>query len=168
MSLVRVEGSSKRLRQPRILSVKNSGRCLTNSKKEGVLSIGKLHFRLASRLCRVHGGSNPVEIQPHYWPLRSAQHYNRYFAATEVLLIAHVLIGRKKHVEIRVLRFGQQFAVGERVPSSVFGLCDGVTRKEPGNAARRYVVKQNEHPQRNLQREWGPDQGSGRQIQVPR
>ena len=91
-------------------------------RKEGVLSIGKLHFRLASRLCRVHGGSNPVEMQPHYWPLRSAQHYNRYFAATEVLLIAHVLIGGKEHVEIRVLRFGQQFAVGERVPSSVFGL----------------------------------------------
>ena len=74
----------------------------------------------------------------------------------------------KKHVETRVLRFGQQFAVGERVPPSVFGLCDGVTRKEPGNAARRYVVVENEHPQANLQRGWGPDQGCGRQIQVPR
>jgi hypothetical protein len=72
-------------------------------RKEGVLSIGKVHFRLASRLCCVHGGSNPVEMQPHYWPLRSAQHYNRYLAATEVLLIAHVLIGRKKYVETRVL-----------------------------------------------------------------
>ena len=101
-------------------------------------------------------------------PLRSTQYCNGYSAASKILLIAHVFVGGKKNVETRTLGFGQQVAVCKRVPSSIFGLCDGVGRKEPGNAARRYVVKQNEHPQRNLQREWGPDQGSGRQIQVPR
>ena len=33
----------------------------------------------------------------------------------------------------RCFRLGQQVAIGERVPPSVFGLCDSVTRKEPGN-----------------------------------
>jgi len=37
-------------------------------------------------------------------------------------------------------------AVRQRIPSPVFGLCDNVVRKEPGNAARRYMIKENEHP----------------------
>lgn len=36
----------------------------------------------------------------------------------------------------RCFRLDQQVAIGERVPPSVFGLCDSTTRKEPSNAAR--------------------------------
>jgi hypothetical protein len=52
-----------------------------------------------------------------------------------------VFVGGKKHVEAGPLRLGQQFAVGECIPSSIFGLDDGVTRKKPGNAAGRYEIK---------------------------
>ena len=56
-------------------------------------------------------------------------------------------------------------AVGQRIPSSIFGLSDGVAGKKPSDAAGRYVIKQNEHPRGTLWRE--PDQGCARQIQVP-
>ena len=66
--------------------------------------------------------------------------------------MAYVLVGGKKYVETGPLRFGQQVAIGQRIPSSVFGLGDGVGRQEPGNAGRRYMVKENEHQQRSSRR----------------
>jgi hypothetical protein len=43
--------------------------------------------------------------------------------------MAHAFIGGKHHVETGPLRFGQQVAIAERIPSSVFGLDDGMTRR---------------------------------------
>ena len=82
--------------------------------------------------------------------------------------MAHVFVGGQKHVETGPLRFGQQVAIGEPIPSSVLGLCDGVAGKKPGNAARGYMVKENEHPEGALERGRGPGQDCARQIQVPR
>jgi len=109
-----------------------------------------VHLSIAARCGGVYGCCNSFRVQSNNRPLRSAQHHNGYFAACKVLLIAHVFIGGKKHVETGPVRFGQQVAVGERIPSSILGLCDGVAGKKPGNAARRYMVKENEHPQGTL------------------
>jgi hypothetical protein len=75
-------------------------------------------------------------MQSHEGPLRSAQNHNRYFAASKILLVSNVLVGSKKNLEPGSLRFGQQVAVGKRVPSSLSSSCDNMARKEPGNAAR--------------------------------
>ena len=52
-----------------------------------------------------------------------------------------VFVGGKKHVETGPLRFGQQVAVGDRIPFSIFGISNGVAGKKPGDAAGRYVIK---------------------------
>jgi hypothetical protein len=65
-----------------------------------------------------------IEMQFHKRPLRRAQHHKSYTASCKVLLVTHVLIGCQKHVE-----------------TGSFGL--GL--KGSGNAARCYVIKENEH-----------------------
>jgi hypothetical protein len=50
----------------------------------------------------------------------------------------------------------------------ISGFRDGVARKELGDAVRRYVIKDNEHPQANMLEERASDQGCVPQIQVPR
>jgi len=126
------------------------------------------HLDIAARCSGVYRCCNSSDVQSNNRPLRSAQHHKSNSAASEILLVAHAFVSGKKHVETRAFRLDQQVAIGQRIPSSVFGLCDSVAGKEPGNAARRYMVKENEHPQGNLRQEQGPDQGCGRQIQVPR
>ena len=104
-----------------------------------------VHFRVTARRGRVYHGCNPLDVEPHNRPLGCAQHHKGYSATCKVLLKAHVLVCGKQHIETRLFRFSQQVAVGERVPPSVFRLGDGVTLKKRGNAARRDVVKENEH-----------------------
>ena len=88
-----------------------------------------------------------------------AQYHKGDLPPSKVLLMAHVLVAGQKHVETGPLRLGQQVAIGQRIPSSVFGLNDGVGRQESGDAGRRYVVKENEHPRGDWQRGRGPGQG---------
>ena len=104
-----------------------------------------VHFRVAARRGRVYRGCNPLDVEPHNRPLGCAQRYQGYSATCKVLLKAHVLVCGEQHVETRFLRLPQQVAVGERVSPSVSRLGDGVTLKKPGNAAKRDVVKENEH-----------------------
>ena len=106
-------------------------------------------------------------MQTKHRPLRSAQHYQGDSTASEVLLIPHALVGGEEHVKTRAFRLSQQIAVGERVPSQVFRPGDAVAGKQARNAARRYTVKENEHPQENLRDRQAQDQDCGRQIPVP-
>jgi hypothetical protein len=50
--------------------------------------------------------------------LRGTQHDEGYAAASEVLLITHVFVSCKQHVETGPLRFGQQDAVGYSIFTS--------------------------------------------------
>ena len=119
--------------------------------QQRALLVRDVHLGIAAGRGGVHGGGDDVEVQSNTRPLRSAQHHKGYSAARKVLLIAHILVGGEKYVETGPLRRCQQVAVGQRIPSPVLGLCNGVARKEPGNAARRYMVKKNEHPRVCLQ-----------------
>ena len=74
------------------------------------------HFGIAAGCRRVYGRRNSFYVQSNKRPLRSAQDHKGYAAAYEVLLIAHVLVGGQKHVEPGPLRFGEQVAVGQRIP----------------------------------------------------
>lgn len=65
---------------------------------------GQDDLGIAARRGGVHRCRNSFDVQSHNRPLRSAQHHNGYAAATKVLLIAHVLVGGKKHVETGLLR----------------------------------------------------------------
>jgi hypothetical protein len=70
--------------------------------------------------------------------LRSAQHYNDYFAARTILLVPNIPVGSEKNVEPGPLRFGQQVAVSQPVPSSVPRFDDRVAdqiRKQRGRYA---------------------------------
>ena len=127
-------------------------------------------LRYSCRCRCVHGRRNSFCVQSNKRPLRSAQDHKGYAAACEVLLIAHVLVGGQKHVEPGPFCFGQQVAVGQRIPSSFFGLRNGVTRNEPGDATRGYGVKKNAHRRRFLRRGPGPgwDRDCERQTQEPR
>ena len=114
--------------------------------------VWNLNLGIASVDSRIHRRCNFCDTQSSHRPLRSARHHNRYFGAAKILLVSDVLVSGKKNVEPRTLRFGQQVAVGKRVPSTFSSPGDGVARKEPGNPARRSVVKENEQQQRSLQR----------------
>src|SRR6266851_5716567 len=85
-----------------------------------------VHLGITARRGGAYRGCNSFAVQSNDRPLRSAQHYDRYSAAAEVLLIAYVLVGGKKYVETGPLRFGQQVAVGKPIPSPVSRLCDRV------------------------------------------
>jgi len=114
-----------------------------------------VHFGIAAGCGRVHRCRNSFHVQSDNRPLRSAQHHQSYAVARELLPIAHVLVGGKKHVEPGPLCCGQQVAVGQRIPSPLSGVCNGVARKETGDAARRYMVKKNELPLGCVQRRSG-------------
>jgi len=92
-------------------------------------------------------------MQPHTRPLRSTQDNKGYAPASKVLLVTHILVACQKNIETAALGHGQQITIGERIPSPVFGLRHNVANEKPSNAARRYMVKQNEHLRQHVQRE---------------
>src|SRR5205807_7707771 len=134
------------------------------------LLVGDVHLGIAAWRGRVHSGGNEVQVQSNKRPLRSTEHNDGYSSAYKILLIAHIFVSRKNHVEPGPLPFGQQVAVSQHIPSSCLGGRNSVAGQEPRDAARRYVIKKNEHPQGGWQRGLRPeaDQGCGPQIQVPR
>ena len=93
----------------------------------GLLVVGDIHLGKTAGGAGIHGGSDFIEMQFHQRPLRRAQNHKGDASARKVLLTAHIFVSGNKHVETAALRFGQQIAVGQFVPSSVFSLCDGVT-----------------------------------------
>lgn len=109
------------------------------------LQVWNVHLGKATWCCRVHGCGDLIEVQSYTGPLRRAQHHKSYTSACKVLLVTHILIGGQKYVETGSLRRRKQIAVSRLIPSPVFGFCDGVTRQGTRDAARRYVIKENEH-----------------------
>ena len=88
----------------------------------------KWNFHLGQAAgCRgVHGGYDPVDLQPNKRPLRRAQHDKGDAASREVLLIAYAVVRRQKDVETSALPLGQQVTVAQPVPTPVFGFSDPV------------------------------------------
>jgi len=109
------------------------------------LSLGNLHFGVAAWLCRVHRGSNAAEMQTHYRPLRVRKHQNGDLAASQVLLILDILVCREQYLEAGRFRDIQQITVRELVPAALSRLNNSVPHKRWRDAARRAVVKENEH-----------------------
>src|SRR5579864_1194764 len=85
---------------------------------------GYVHLGISARCGGVYRRCNSFAVQSNERPLGSAQHDDGYSAASQVLLMTNAFIGGKKHVEAGSFRLGQQVAVAERIPSSVFGPCD--------------------------------------------
>ena len=109
------------------------------------LSLGDLHFGVAAWLCRVHRGSNAAEMQTHHRPLRVFKHQNGDLAASQVLLILDILVCREQYLEAGRLRGIQQITVRDLVPAALSRLNNSVPHKRWRDAARRAVVKENEH-----------------------
>jgi hypothetical protein len=74
-----------------------------------------LDFGIAARRGRVYRYRDSFDVQSDNRPLRSAQHHEGYSAATQILPIANVLVGCKKHFETGPLRLDKQIAGGKRV-----------------------------------------------------
>jgi hypothetical protein len=68
---------------------------------------GYVHLGITARRGGVYRRCNSLAVQSNDRPSRSAQHYDGYSAASEVLLMAYVLVGGKKYIETGPLRFGQ-------------------------------------------------------------
>ena len=89
------------------------------------------------------------------------------FRLIKILLIPDSFVGREQKVEPSGLSDCEQFAIRNLVPLAFYSLCDLVTRKRPGNAAWRAVVKENAHQSKYLrQQEPGARRGCGRQIRA--
>jgi len=136
----------------------------------GPRTLRNLNLNIAARRGRIYSCHNLHGMQSNEWPLRSTQHHKRDSAPTEILLVLNVLVSGKKHVEPGPLRFGQQVAVGKRVPPPLFRPGDGVSQKEPGNTPRCSMIKKNEHQRTSLWHGHQPEphQDCGRQIPAPR
>ncbi|SPF56856.1 hypothetical protein SBA4_950002 [Candidatus Sulfopaludibacter sp. SbA4] len=89
-----------------------------------------VHLNITAGRHGIHDGGNPLNVQSNARPLRSAQYHKGESAACEILLIPHIVVGCQKHVEPGPLRLGQQVAVGQPIPASIFSLCDHVPGQE--------------------------------------
>src|ERR1035437_5891197 len=110
-----------------------------------LLRVRDVHHDIAARSGPIHCQGDPVKIQPHNPPLRVPKHHDRYFPSRQILLIPDSFGGREQKADPSRLRRFKQLAVRNPVPPSLSRLCDLVTRKRPGDAARGAMVKENEH-----------------------
>jgi hypothetical protein len=124
----------------------------------------KFHFRVTAGRGGGYGGGYFFEMQFYDRPLRRAEDDKGYAAAGQVLLVAHVFIGGNKDIETGRLGRGEQVAIAESIPTTIFGFRDRVTDKRACDALRRHMVKENEHRGRSRPAR----RGCGRQTQAPR
>ena len=94
----------------------------------------------ASR-CRFHRRNNLVEMPPDEPPRRITKYDNRDPPITEILLIAHILVGREQQIETRILRQLQQRSVCDPLPAKLPGLGDLVIAQRCGQAPRHPLIK---------------------------
>ena len=74
-----------------------------------------------------------------------AKHNDGDFSTLQILPIADLLVGREQ--QLKPCRFGlrERLSIRNPVPAALDRFCDLMTRKHPGYAARRTVVKENAH-----------------------
>ena len=65
----------------------------------GLLVFRYLHLNIDAACGRVDCRDNKVDVWSPFRPLLLAHHNNGYCAARKVLLIAHFLVGRYKHIK---------------------------------------------------------------------
>ena len=76
------------------------------------------YFCLAAGCRRVDGYDNSFKVAAQSGPLLIADHRKRKFSARQILLIAHVFVGRQQKLEARRLHCRYQFAVNEPIPAA--------------------------------------------------
>ena len=77
------------------------------------------YFDKTARCCGVDRGDNPIYVKAQDGPLLIANHDERDLAAFEVLLEAHVLVGRQEQLKSLRFGYGDKVAIREPIPAAL-------------------------------------------------
>ncbi|MGO9271992.1 MAG: hypothetical protein ACLQOO_17300 [Terriglobia bacterium] len=103
--------------------------------------MGYINLCVTARCGRIHGRDNKLDVRPKFRPLLPAEHNDGDLSAGEILLTAHVFVGRYQHVKTGGFSGAKQFAVFELAPPLVCGSSDGVTFQKRAEWDGRWLVE---------------------------
>jgi hypothetical protein len=105
-----------------------------------------LHFDVAARRCRAHGGDDPFNILAQNRPLLVSENDKSDFPARQVLLVPDILVGRQQKLKARGFSGRYQFSVSKPVPSAFDGFHNDMTFEGIAKRGRGSVIEEYEHP----------------------
>jgi hypothetical protein len=92
--------------------------------------IGNWDFDIASNSCHLNSGNYFVRNPTDAWPTGGAQHHDRDFSGSQVLLVFQVRICGDQHLKPGIFCGLQQFAVFQRRPAKFIGCGNGVINND--------------------------------------
>lgn len=111
----------------------------------GASLVRDFYLGKAARRGGIDGFDDALDVTPKARPLLPAENHSRDLTARKILLIAHVFVGGKQHIEPGLFRRVEQIAISEPVPTLLCRSADSVPFEIRTEWYRCRLIEKNKH-----------------------